>query len=323
MTINRSFCVAPMMKRTDRHFRYLLSLISKNAILFTEMIHINAINHSFDEKILKNEKVVNPTVLQIGGSSPSDIAKAVEKSNAYNYCEVNLNVGCPSSKVQSGNFGAVLMKNKVLVKECISAIKNSTDKYVSIKIRLGVDDFDIENDLNNFVEAMIESKVDMFYVHARIALLKGLNPKLNRSVPPLNYQRVKKLKEDYPEQKIVINGGISSFVDAKKTFSTLDGIMVGREIYNNPMKVSSVDSLFFKKENDFQGIENVVIEMFKYLESLTEKKDLHQTLIHMQTLFKDFAGARRARELLSTERNLKILEEEILKILKENTHLAA
>ena len=323
MTINRSFCVAPMMKRTDRHFRFLLSLLSENATLFTEMIHINAINHSQDEKLLKNDRIVNPTVLQIGGSNPSDIAKAVEKSNVHNYCEVNLNVGCPSPKVQSGNFGAVLMKNKDLVKKCIIAIKNSTDKYVSVKIRLGVDNFDIENDLNDFVETMIESKIDIFYVHARIALLKGLNPKLNRSVPPLNYERVNKLKEDYPEQQIVINGGIASLLEAKKKFSNLDGIMVGREIYNNPLIVSSVDSIFFKKENNFQDIENVIIKMFNYLDTLKDHKDLHQSLIHMQTLFKDFSGARKARELLSTERNLKILENEILKILKENTNLAA
>ena len=171
--MNRSFCVAPMMRRTDRHFRYLCSLLSKEAILFTEMIHVNAINRNAPEKFLDNLNISNPTILQVGGSCPEELKKATLISNEFNYSEINLNLGCPSSKVQSGNFGAVLMKDLNLVKNCLSEMMKVSDKEVSVKIRLGVDDSDINDGLDYFIEELSSIGINTFYVHARIALLKG------------------------------------------------------------------------------------------------------------------------------------------------------
>ena len=202
--MNRSFCIAPMMRRTDRHFRYLSGILSKEAILFTEMIHANAINRNNPEKFLDNAGVSNSTVLQIGGSNQEELKKATEISNDYNYSEINLNLGCPSSKVQSGNFGAVLMKDVELVKKCLSEMISVSDKEVSVKIRLGVDDSDIEHYLDFFVDELFKVGIKTFYVHARIALLKGLDPKENRTIPPLNYERVMRLKKDFQNINIII-----------------------------------------------------------------------------------------------------------------------
>ena len=235
--MDRSFCIAPMMRRTDRHFRYLCGLLSKKAILFTEMIHANAINRNDPERFLNNSNISNATVLQVGGSCPKELKKATLISNEYNYSEINLNLGCPSSKVQSGNFGAVLMKDVNLVKNCLSEMMKVSSKEVSVKIRLGVDDFNINEGLDYFIEELSKIGVNTFYVHARIALLKGLDPKENRTIPPLNYERVFQIKKDFKHLNIVINGGIEDFKMAKDKFQKLDGIMVGRAAYDLPLQI--------------------------------------------------------------------------------------
>ena len=321
--MNRSFCVAPMMRRTDRHFRFLCSLFSKEAILFTEMVHANAINRNSPDRFLSNIKVSNPTVLQLGGSNPEELGKATLASNAYNYSEINLNLGCPSPKVQSGNFGAILMKDVLTVKNCLQEMMVSTNKEVTVKIRLGVDDYDTENYLDNFVYELSKVGVKTFYVHARIALLKGLGPKENRTIPPLNYERVLRLNSDFKNLDFIVNGGISNFHNVKKHFKDLKGIMVGREVYENPIKLMDVDKIYYNSKKMPKDLFQIVDEMFHYISSLDNKKDQETSKHHMINLFKGLVNAKKARILLLNEKNNQILKKNLMGILNENLIRAA
>ena len=321
--MNRSFCVAPMMRRTDRHFRFLCSLFSKEAILFTEMVHANAINRNSPERFLSNIKVSNPTVLQLGGSNPEELGKATLASNAYDYSEINLNLGCPSPKVQSGNFGAILMKDVLTVKNCLQEMMVSTSKEVTVKIRLGVDDYDTENYLDNFVYELSKVGVKTFYVHARIALLKGLGPKDNRTIPPLNYERVLRLNSDFKNLDFIVNGGISNFHNVKEHFKDLKGIMVGREVYENPIKLMDVDKIYYNSKKMPKDLFQIVDEMFHYISSLDNKKDQETSKHHMINLFKGLVNAKKARILLLNEKNNQILKKNLIGILNENLIRAA
>ena len=319
--MDRFFCIAPMMRRTDRHFRYLCSLLSSEAILFTEMIHANAINRNNPEKFLNNSDVSNSTVLQIGGSSPKELREATLKANEFNYSEINLNLGCPSPKVQSGNFGAILMKDLNLVKNCLQEMMKVSKKEVSVKIRLGVDDFDIEESLDDFIFELSKIGINTFYVHARIALLKGLDPKENRTIPPLNYERVKKIKKDFKKINVIINGGISNFEKAANDFRDLDGIMVGRTCYEDPSKLLNVDKLFYAKENGHKNLNTILDEMFQYINSLDSKNQI-RTKYHMLNLFKGLRNAKKSRSiLLSSGENKKINEQ--LKFLIQESYIEA
>ena len=315
--MDRFFCIAPMMRRTDRHFRYLCSLLSSEAILFTEMVHANAINRNNPEKFLNNLDVSNSTVLQIGGSSPKELREATLRSNEFNYSEINLNLGCPSPKVQSGNFGAVLMKDLNLVKNCLREMMKVSKKEVSVKIRLGVDDFDIEESLDNFIFELSKIGINTFYVHARIALLKGLDPKENRTIPPLNYERVKKIKRDFKKINIIINGGINDFEKASNDFRELDGIMVGRTCYEDPYKLLDVDKLFFAKENDHKNLNTILDEMFQYINSL-DPKDQLRTKYHMLNLFKGLRNAKKSRSILLSSGENKKINEQLKSLIQEN-----
>lgn len=321
--MNRSFCVAPMMRRTDRHFRFLCSLFSKEAILFTEMVHANAINRNSPERFLSNIKVSNPTVLQLGGSNPEELGKATLASNAYNYSEINLNLGCPSPKVQSGNFGAILMKDVLTVKNCLQEMMVSTNKEVTVKIRLGVDDYDTENYLDNFVYELSKVGVKTFYVHARIALLKGLGPKDNRTIPPLNYERVLRLNSDFKNLDFIVNGGISNFHNVKEHFKDLKGIMVGREVYENPIKLMDIDKIYYNSKKMPKDLFQIVDQMFHYIGSLDNKKDQETSKHHMINLFKGLVNAKKARILLLNEKNNQILKKNLMEILNENLIRAA
>ncbi|OUW10311.1 MAG: tRNA dihydrouridine(20/20a) synthase DusA [Gammaproteobacteria bacterium TMED159] len=321
--MNRSFCVAPMMRRTDRHFRFLCSLFSKEAILFTEMVHANAINRNSPDRFLSNIKVSNPTVLQLGGSNPEELGKATLASNAYDYSEINLNLGCPSPKVQSGNFGAILMKDVLTVKNCLQEMMVSTNKEVTVKIRLGVDDYDTENYLDNFIYELSKVGVKTFYVHARIALLKGLGPKDNRTIPPLNYERVLRLNSDFKNLDFVVNGGIDNFHNVKEYFKDLKGIMVGREVYENPIKLMDIDKIYYNSKKMPKDLFQIVDQMFHYIGSLDNKKDQETSKHHMINLFKGLVNAKKARILLLNEKNNQILKKNLMGILNENLIRAA
>jgi len=259
------FCVAPMMDRTDRHERFFLRSLSKKAYLYTEMINANAVLFGNQNELLKFNECEHPLAIQLGGNDPIKLSEAATISESYGYDEINLNVGCPSTKVQNGAFGAILMRNPNLVAKCIKAIKNNVNIPVSIKCRIGVDDMDEEKDLNNFVKKVSDSGCKIFIIHARKAWLKGLSPKENRNIPPLNYERVYKLKDEFPHLEIIINGGLENIEDSKNHLTKVDGVMMGRKAYENPFQLTKVDHLIYGMPFLPKTKEEVLLKMIPYI----------------------------------------------------------
>ena len=322
--MDRSYCIAPMMGRTDSQFRYLVRQISKRTVLFTEMIHSNAILFGNKNKLEEYSNIENPIVLQLGGNDPKNLGKVSKLANKFNYDEINLNLGCPSPRVSSGGFGAALMNDPELVKNCLSSIKENFDKEVSVKIRLGTDDNDIDETLDNFVDSIKSSGIKVFYVHARKAILKGLTPKQNREIPPLNYERVKKLKVDYSDLEIIINGGIKELDFLKKNdLCNLDGIMIGREVYSNPLILNDVDKILEADLTKNNSLYDITSEMFNYFGSLKNKNLVKRGLIHMHGLFNGHKEAKKIRILLSNSVYLEKSKNEILSILEKGIIRAA
>ena len=322
--MDRSYCIAPMMGRTDSQFRYLVRQISKRTVLFTEMIHSNAILFGNKNKLEEYSNIENPIVLQLGGNDPKNLGQVSKLANKFNYDEINLNLGCPSPRVSSGGFGAALMNDPELVKNCLSSIKENFDKEVSVKIRLGTDDNDIDETLDNFVDSIKSSGIKVFYVHARKAILKGLTPKQNREIPPVNYERVKKLKVDYSDLEIIINGGIKELDFLKKNdLCNLDGIMIGREVYSNPLIVNDVDKILEADLTKNNSLYDITSEMFNYFGSLKNKNLVKRGLIHMHGLFNGHKEAKKIRILLSNSIYLEKSKNEILSILEKGIIRAA
>ena len=322
--MDRSYCIAPMMGRTDSQFRYLVRQISKRTVLFTEMIHSNAILFGNKNKLEEYSNIENPIVLQLGGNDPKNLGQVSKLANKFNYDEINLNLGCPSPRVSSGGFGAALMNDPELVKNCLSSIKENFDKEVSVKIRLGTDDNDIDETLDNFVDSIKSSGIKVFYVHARKAILKGLTPKQNREIPPLNYERVKKLKVDYSDLEIIINGGIKELDFLKKNdLCNLDGIMIGREVYSNPQILNDVDKILEADLTKNNSLYDITSEMFNYFGSLKNKNLVKRGLIHMHGLFNGHKEAKKIRILLSNSIYLEKSKNEILSILEKGIIRAA
>lgn len=322
--MDRSYCIAPMMGRTDSQFRYLVRQISKRTVLFTEMIHSNAILFGNKNKLEEYSNIENPIVLQLGGNDPKSLGQVSKLANKFNYDEINLNLGCPSPRVSSGGFGAALMNDPELVKNCLSSIKENFDKEVSVKIRLGTDDNDIDETLDNFVDSIKSSGIKVFYVHARKAILKGLTPKQNREIPPLNYERVKKLKVDYSDLEIIINGGIKELDFLKKNdLCNLDGIMIGREVYSNPLILNDVDKILEADLTKNNSLYDITSEMFNYFGSLKNKNLVKRGLIHMHGLFNGHKEAKKIRILLSNSIYLEKSKNEILSILEKGIIRAA
>ena len=322
--MDRSYCIAPMMGRTDSQFRYLVRQISKRTVLFTEMIHSNAILFGNKNKLEEYSNIENPIVLQLGGNDPKNLGQVSKLANKFNYDEINLNLGCPSPRVSSGGFGAALMNDPELVKNCLSSIKENFDKEVSVKIRLGTDDNDIDETLDNFVDSIKSSGIKVFYVHARKAILKGLTPKQNREIPPLNYERVKKLKVDYSDLEIIINGGIKELDFLKKNdLCNLDGIMIGREVYSNPLILNDVDKILEGDLTKNNSLYDITSEMFNYFGSLKNKNLVKRGLIHMHGLFNGHKEAKKIRILLSNSIYLEKSKNEILSILEKGIIRAA
>ena len=322
--MDRSYCIAPMMGRTDSQFRYLVRQISKRTVLFTEMIHSNAILFGNKNKLEEYSNIENPIVLQLGGNDPKNLGQVSKLANKFNYDEINLNLGCPSPRVSSGGFGAALMNDPELVKNCLSSIKENFDKEVSVKIRLGTDDNDIDETLDNFVDSIKSSGIKVFYVHARKAILKGLTPKQNREIPPLNYERVKKLKVDYSDLEIIINGGIKELDFLKKNdLCNLDSIMIGREVYSNPLILNDVDKILEADLTKNNSLYDITSEMFNYFGSLKNKNLVKRGLIHMHGLFNGHKEAKKIRILLSNSIYLEKSKNEILSILEKGIIRAA
>ena len=301
------FCVAPMMDRTDRHERFFLRSLSKNAYLYTEMINANAVLFGNQNELLKFNECEHPLAIQLGGNDPIKLSEAATISESYGYDEINLNIGCPSNKVQSGNFGAVLMNKPNLVAKCVKAIKNKVNIPVSVKCRIGVDDMDEEKDLNTFIKKVSDSGCKIFIVHARKAWLKGLSPRENRNIPPLNYERVYKLKDEFPHLEIIINGGLENIEDSKNHLTKVDGVMMGRKAYENPFQLTKVDHLFYGMPFLSKTRKEVLLRMIPYIIQ-QHKAGIKINLIsrHFMGLTK---GTRFAKQIRANLTNLNALKE--------------
>ena len=305
--MDRRFCVAPMMDRTDRHERFFLRSLSKKAYLYTEMINANAVLFGDQNELLKFNECEHPLAIQLGGNDPIKLSEAATISESYGYDEINLNIGCPSNKVQSGNFGAILMNKPNLVAKCVKAIKNKVNIPVSVKCRIGVDDMDEEKDLNTFIKKVSDSGCKIFIVHARKAWLKGLSPRENRNIPPLNYERVYKLKDEFPHLEIIINGGLETIEGSKNHLTKVDGVMMGRKAYENPFQLTKVDHLFYGMPFLSKTRKEVLLRMIPYIIQ-QHKAGIKINLIsrHFMGLTK---GTRFAKQIRANLTNLNALKE--------------
>lgn len=291
------FSVAPMMKKTDKHFRYLCRNLSKDALLYTEMIHSNAILKGNKSKLLSYSECQHPIALQLGGSNPSDLADAAEIAIEYNYDEINLNVGCPSKKVKSGNFGVFLMKDIPLLSKCIKAIQRKINIPLTVKCRIGVDDYEGSKFLNNFVYQLSDIGILTFAIHARKAI-SGLDTKRNRSIPPLEYYRVYEIKQKFPDLNIVINGGIDSIKEIENHLNHVDGVMVGRKIYSDPLFLCEIDEHLFtgNSHSPIVSLNNFM----EYILTLEDKNDVNRAITHLMQLLKSLSIQKTQRNKLLT-----------------------
>ena len=297
---NRTFSIAPMLDWTDRHCRYFHRLLTHHSLLYTEMITTGALIHGDTQRFLAFNPQEHPIACQLGGSNPKDLAKASKLVEDYGYDEVNLNVGCPSDRVQNGAFGACLMANPDLVAECVSAMRNQVNIPVTVKHRIGIDDQDSYDFLVRFVSTVADAGCHVFIVHARKAILQGLSPKENREIPPLMYERVYQLKKDFPHLQIIINGGLKTLDQCQQALNHVDGVMVGREAYQNPFWLSQIDHLFFDEKpnplNRFETMERLV----PYIESMVlQDIPVHRVIRHVLGLFHGQPGGKLFRRYLS------------------------
>ena len=318
--MSHRFSVAPMMDRTDRHCRYFHRLLTKRSLLYTEMLHANAVLKGDAEKLLNHHTDEHPLVLQLGGSDPSALSEASSISEKFGYSEVNLNVGCPSSKVQKGRFGAILMKEPKLVAKCISQMKEATTLPVTVKCRIGVDDMDQNIHLDNFINEVSSAGCNTFIIHARKAWLKGLSPKDNREIPPLNYERVYKLKNTFPDLKFIINGGIKSLHESSIHLQHVDGVMIGREAYENPLLLAEVDSVIFLDKKISTSRSDILKSLIPYIvEELERGTKISHITRHLMGLFRGFNGAKNMRKYLISLNNAMNPIENFEFLLKEET----
>lgn len=294
------FCVAPMIDWTDRHCRYLHRLLSKHARLYTEMITTNAILRGDRNHLLTFNSEEHPLALQLGGSDPKALAECARIGEEYGYDEINLNVGCPSDRVQQGQFGACLMAQPELVGDCIAAMQAAVDIPVTVKTRIGIDDCVVEDFLWRFVETVTEAGCRTWIIHARKAWLQGLNPKQNREIPPLNYPLVYQLKRDFPACAIILNGGIQNVNEALQHLQHVDGVMLGRAAYQQPYLLREVDSAFFAEHSALPTREIILQSFIDYMQKqMQQGVSLHIMLRPLLGLWHGEAGGRKIRQILS------------------------
>ena len=310
--MNTNFSVAPMMNWTNRHCRYFMRLLSPSALLYTEMITAAAIKHNDSERFLDYSNEEHPLALQLGGSNPQWMANAASKANFYKYDEININVGCPSDKVQSGQFGACLMGSPKIVSDCYTAMSEVTDIPISIKTRIGIDDNDNFDFLFKFVDSLALAGCQKFIIHARIAILNGLSPKENRTIPPLNYDRVFNLKKAFPKLEIILNGGISNVSQVDSALKKLDGVMVGRQAYYQPYFLAELEN-FLNPNYLLPNRENIVNQMIPYIDKvLSEGGSLNNVTRHMLGLYNGMPGAKIWRRIISDKAHHKSTGSEVL-----------
>ncbi len=292
--------IAPMMDRTDRHFRYFMRQITRRTLLYTEMVTSAAIIHGDRNKLLGFSPDEKPLVLQIGGDQPQELAICAEIAEEMGYDQVNLNVGCPSSRVQDGNFGACLMAQPQRVAEAVSKMQSRVKIPVTVKHRIGIDDRDHYEDMANFVQIVSQGGCQQFTVHARKAWLQGLSPKDNRNIPPLRYQEVHQLKQEFPHLLIEINGGITTFSQVHEQLKTVDAVMIGRAAYDHPYLFATADQEFYGEETTPLTRHQIVEAMFPYLEYwLSRGVKLNSIMRHVLQLFTGQPGTKAWKRYLS------------------------
>ncbi|CAM3997102.1 tRNA dihydrouridine(20/20a) synthase DusA [Serratia silvae] len=294
------FSIAPMLDWTDRHCRYFHRLLSKETLLYTEMVTTGAIIHGKGDYLAYSEEE-HPVALQLGGSDPAALAHCAKLAEQRGYDEINLNVGCPSDRVQNGMFGACLMGQATLVADCIKAMRDVVSIPVTVKTRIGIDDQDSYEFLCDFISTVAgRGECDMFTIHARKAWLSGLSPKENREVPPLDYPRVYQLKRDFPALTIAINGGVKTLEEAQQHLQHLDGVMMGREAYQNPGILARVDSEIFGCQSEVMDSVAIIESLYPYIErELANGTYLGHITRHILGLFQGIPGARQWRRHLS------------------------
>lgn len=300
--IDRKLSVAPMMDWTDRHERAFLRAISKRCLLYTEMVTTGAILHGDRDRFLGFDEIEHPVALQLGGSEPEDLAACAREGAARSYDEINLNLGCPSDRVQRGRFGACLMTEPTLVADCVAAMIETVDIPVTVKTRIGVDDQDSYEALQTFVETIAAVGCRSFTIHARKAWLSGLSPKQNREVPPLRYDVVYALKRDFPDLEIILNGGVLSLDEAEAHLAKVDGVMIGRAAYQTPYILAEADSRIFGATTEPSSREAIVEDFLPYVERQRSLGvPLKSITRHMLGLFNGLPGARAWRRHLSEQ----------------------
>lgn len=296
----RRVSVAPMMDWTDRHCRHFLRMISRHTLLYTEMVTVGAILHGRRERLLAFDPAEHPVALQLGGSEPAELAECARIAQDYGYDEVNLNVGCPSDRVQSGRFGACLMAEPQLVADCVAAMRAAVTIPVTVKTRIGIDELDTYEFLHGFIATVAAAGCGVFVIHARKAWLQGLSPRQNREVPPLRYEVPAQLKRDFSGLDIVLNGGVETLDQVAEHLRIFDGVMIGREAYSNPYLLAEADRRFYEPKAPVLSREAIVARHLPYVETqLQAGVPLHRMTRHMLGLFQGEPGARRWRRYLS------------------------
>jgi tRNA-dihydrouridine synthase A len=299
---DRRICVAPMMDYTDRHCRYLLRLVSPGTLLYTEMVTAQALAHGDAERLLGFDPAEHPVALQLGGSDPGLLARAAQLGEARGYDEINLNVGCPSDRVQSGRFGACLMAEPALVAECVRAMREVVRVPVTVKCRIGIDDHDDYEFFERFVATVRTAGVDAFIVHARKAYLQGLSPKENREVPPLRYDVPARLKREHPELTVILNGGLKSVAQVREWWPQFDGVMLGRQAYQEPWLLAELRREFVDRDFVAPARAAVVAQYADYVERMVQEGHrLPLMLRHIHGLYAGIPGARSWRRYLSEQ----------------------
>lgn len=299
---SRRFSVAPMMDWTDRHCRYFLRQLSRHTLLYTEMVTTGALINGDAERFLRHDEAEHPLALQLGGSEPGDLAVCAKMAEAAGYDEVNLNVGCPSDRVQNNMIGACLMGHPALVADCVKAMSDAVGIDVTVKHRIGINGRDSYAELCDFVGQVREAGCRSFTVHARIAILEGLSPKQNREVPPLRYDIAARLKEDFPDLEVILNGGIKTLDECEAHLEHFDGVMLGREAYHNPYLLAQVDARLFGSREPLISRADTLRRMRPYIEKhLASGGSMHHVTRHVLGLGQGFPGARRFRQLLSVD----------------------
>ena len=310
--MNRLVSVAPMMDCTDRHERYFLRLISKNTLLYTEMIVDEAINRGDKKKLLEFNINEKPVALQLGGSSPKLLSEATKVGEDFGYDEINLNLGCPSRKVEKNRFGACLMKEPNLVADCLTEMQSKTNLPVTIKTRIGYDNVEDYENLHNFISTLKSTGIKTFIIHARKAMLGKFTPKQNLNIPPLKYEFVYKLKEDFPNEEIIINGGITSVDQIKPHLEKTDGVMIGRAAYHTPYLLADIEKEIFNNE-DIPSRQDVIEQLIPYVkDELKKGTRLNQIMRHTLGLFHGQSGASHWKRYLSE--NMCVRDADVKKI---------